>query len=65
MSIAVAAKISALLDGLSLEQLNELPPVERRRFAALCRHWHHLADRPQKADPKAGVLADLRDGRHE
>ena len=63
MPIAVAAKISALLNGLTTDQLDQLSPVERRKFAEICRHWSQLADRPQKAATKAGVLADLNDGR--
>jgi hypothetical protein len=59
MPIAVAAKICALLNGLTTDQLNELSPVERRKFAEICLHWFQLADRPQKIKPKAGVLADL------
>lgn len=63
MPIAIAAKISALLNGLTTDQLNELSPVERRKFAELCYHWFRLADRAGKTTPKIGVLADLDDGR--
>jgi hypothetical protein len=62
MPIAVAAKVSAMLDGLSLQQLNELSPAERRRFAELCFHWSRLADRPRGEEAKAGVLSELRRG---
>jgi hypothetical protein len=61
MAIAVAAKIRALLNGLTTDQLDQLSPVERRKFAEICFYWAQLADRPQKAE--AGVLADLKDGR--
>jgi hypothetical protein len=63
MPIAVAAKISALLNGLTTDQLNELSPVERRKFAELCHHWSRLADRPSKDNPKAGVLYEVKSGR--
>jgi hypothetical protein len=62
MPIAIAAKISALLNGLTTDQLNELSPVERRKFAEICFHWFQLADRPRKVEPGAGVLSDLRRG---
>ncbi len=62
MPVCVAARIAALLDGLTPAQLDLLPPVERRRFAELCRHWHKLADKPAAAAPKAGILSDLRNG---
>ena len=60
--MCVAARIAALVDGLTLVQLDLLPPVERRRFAELCHHWHKLADKPAAVAPKAGILSDLRDG---
>lgn len=63
MPVCVAARIAALLDGLTLSQLDLLSPVERRRFAELCRRWHELADRSAASCAlKAGVLSDLRDG---
>jgi hypothetical protein len=63
LPVCVAARIAALLDGLTLAQLELLPPVERHRFAELCRHWHELADRPATSPaPEAGVLSDLRNG---
>jgi hypothetical protein len=63
MPVTVAARIAALLDGLTVAQLNLLPPVDRRRFADLCRQWHELADRPSRSPaPKGGVLSDLRAG---
>ena len=67
MAVCVAARIAALLDGLTPSQLDLLVPVERRRFAELCRRWHELAEKPLASPaPKAGILRDLRDGhRHE
>jgi hypothetical protein len=64
MPVCVAARITALLDGLTLRQLDLLTPVERERFAELCRHWHQLARKPaQESSPKTGVLSDLREGK--
>ena len=40
--MCVAARIAALLDGLTPARLDLLPPVERRRFAVLCHRWHVL-----------------------
>ena len=63
MPIAVAAKISALLNGLTQDQLNQLSPAERQRFAALCHHWSQLVEHPRKEEPKSGLLLDLKSGR--
>jgi hypothetical protein len=62
MPITVAAKVSALLNGLTTVQLDELSPIERRKFAELCRHWFQLADRPRRAAPKTGILSQLQRG---
>jgi hypothetical protein len=50
--------------------IEELSPVERRKFADLCRRWADLAEprRPVSGasrigpDPTAGVLLELRRG---
>jgi hypothetical protein len=57
----IADKIAALLDGLSREDLDRLPPARRQKFAALCHHWAQLAERPPK-EPKAGILSSLKNG---
>jgi hypothetical protein len=57
----VINKISALLEGLSLADLEAATPIQRRRFGDLCRHWWQLAER--RLEPKAGVLKDLKDGK--
>ena len=58
-------KIVALLDGLNSEELDQLAPAHRRKFAALCHHWWRLADGKTK-EPKTGILSDLkREGRPE
>jgi hypothetical protein len=51
-------KTIAFLDGLSLEDLERLPPARRQKFAALCHHWWRLAEGPPK-EPKASVLHHL------
>jgi hypothetical protein len=61
--MSVADKIAALFGALTREEVDAMPPIERRRFADLCRHWADFADlRPQRARPLSGVLADLRRG---
>jgi hypothetical protein len=58
-------QVTALLDaGITLEDLDSLPPAKLRRFAALCHHWHTLADArvKQPVQKQSGVLADLRNG---
>jgi hypothetical protein len=58
----IVDKVTALLAGLDASELDRLPPARRQRFAELCAHWHKLAERRQD-QPKAGILADLKDGR--
>jgi hypothetical protein len=58
----IASKIVSLLGKLSRQDIDELPPIERQRFAQLCRHWAAIADR--RADEhlqrqQGGVLGDL------
>jgi len=60
-STTVAAKIAALANAVTKDDLQAMRPVERRRFAELCRHLADLAD-PKTEAPKSGVLADLRKG---
>jgi hypothetical protein len=61
--MSVAAKIAALFNALTREEVDAMPPVERRRFADLCRHWADFAEiRPREVGPQSGVLADLRRG---
>jgi hypothetical protein len=61
--MSVAHKIAALLNVLTREEVDAMPPAERRRFADLCRHWADFADiRPRPAVPRSGVLADLKRG---
>jgi hypothetical protein len=57
----IVDKVSALLDALTPGDVQALPPIQRRRFADLCRHWADLADRREDA-PKTGVLSDLKSG---
>ena len=58
MPIAIADKIVALLASLSDEDIQALPQAERRRLADQCRH---VTSRAERQEPKAGVLAQLRE----
>ncbi len=61
--MSVAQKIAALFNALTREEVDAMPPAERRRFADLCRHWANFADiRPRPTAPRSGVLADLNRG---
>lgn len=54
--MAVADKIVALLDTMTVASLDALSPVRRRQFADMCRHWAAIADRPKallSARPRA------------
>jgi hypothetical protein len=56
--MAVANKIIALLDTMTLASLDSLPPVRRRQFADLCRHWADVAGSPRGA-PAAKLRASV------
>ena len=61
--MSIADKITALFNALTREEVDAMPPIERRRFADLCRHWANFADlRPRGQTPQSGVLADLKRG---
>ena len=61
--MSVADKIAALFNALTREEVDAMPPIERRRFADQCRHWADFAElRPRLLKPKSGVLEDLRRG---
>jgi hypothetical protein len=61
--MSLAHKIAALFNALTREEVDAMPPAERRRFAELCRHWADFADiRPRPDAPRSGVLADLKRG---
>ena len=67
MPIDLTDKIIALLDSITPRQLEELPPVQRRRLIEQCKH---LADRaalagPNGSKPKAGVLTALKTQRRD
>ena len=55
MPIALPAKIVALLNALTQSHIDELTPVERERFRALCGYWAEQA----KPRPMSGVLLHL------
>ena len=60
--MAVADKIIALLDTLTPESVDALPPLRRRQFADLCRHWAKIAEEPKALAnglPRSGVVDSL------
>jgi hypothetical protein len=58
----LANKVAALLTIVRRQDVEELPPVERQRLAALCRYVAELAE-PPPPPPTSGVLYDLKTGR--
>lgn len=57
MPITTTDRIVALIGYLSREDIEALPPAERRRLADQCRHVAKLADaQPQ---PQRGLLSAL------
>jgi hypothetical protein len=54
-------KIVGLLNTLDSGELDRLPPARLQQFAALCRHWHALAEKRLKdQQDKSGVLPALK-----
>jgi hypothetical protein len=62
--MTIATKVAALLGSIRRQDVEGLPPVERRRFADLCRHVANLAEL-EDTSPKAGILYELRNCRRE
>jgi hypothetical protein len=60
--MSIAGKIAALFAALTQDDLDAMPPAERRRFSDLCSHWHRLAEKSPPPQPKSGVLVLLRRG---
>jgi hypothetical protein len=64
--MSLADKVTALLTGLTPNQVQAMPPVERQHLAEQCRRIAALAEpRPEGATIKGGVLADLQDRRRD
>jgi hypothetical protein len=61
----VISKISALFEALTIAEVEATPPAQRTRFAQYARYWAEIADPQKPPTPKAGVLADLKDGRRQ
>jgi hypothetical protein len=60
----VADKIAALFGALTRQEVDEMPPAQRERFAQLCEHWANFARLRPKA-PKSGVLVELQARRRD
>jgi hypothetical protein len=56
--MTLATKVAALLTIVRRQDVEELSPAERQRFAALCCHIAKFAEPPPS--PKSGVLYDLK-----
>ncbi len=63
MPVGLTVKIAALFAALEAKDLDELSPVERRKFGELLRYWAELAERVRRVEPHVGVLGALRYGR--
>lgn len=59
--MSIAEKALALLTVIRPEDVQALPPAKRQQFTQACRHLADIAE-PKPPPPKAGVLADLRNG---
>ena len=58
--MTIANRITTLLTGLTRNQVEAMPPVERQQLADQCRRIATLAEqRPDGASHKSGVLGDL------
>ena len=58
----MAGKIAALLNTLTLSDVEAMAPTDRRSFAERCRFWAHLVERKGINAEGSGVLAELRHG---
>jgi hypothetical protein len=57
MPIALADKIAALFNALTLDDVEAMSPVQRERFRVLCGYWAEQAKPRPRA--QAGVLRAL------
>jgi hypothetical protein len=60
--MTIAAKVDALLTAIRRQDVEELSPAERQRFARLCRYVAALAE-PPPSPATSGVLCELKAGR--
>jgi hypothetical protein len=58
----MARKIAALLNTLTLSDVEAMAPTDRRSFAECCRFWAHLVERARMDSEDSGILAELRHG---
>ena len=58
--MSLAAKVAALLTGLTPSQIQVMTPLDRLQLANECRRIAALADPPRNGEPKAGVLPILK-----
>jgi hypothetical protein len=58
----MAGKIAALLNTLTLSDVEAMALTDRRRFVECCRFWAHLVERSRIDSEGSGVLAELRHG---
>lgn len=61
----ITSKIAALLVAIRKEDIEQLCPAERLRFAQLCQRAAILATPQEKKVQCAGVLYDLKDYRRD
>lgn len=57
--MAIPDKIVALLDHLTLDELDALSPIRRELFRQRCQHWANLASEPAGAahtEPKSTTV---------
>lgn len=52
-----AEKVAAMLEALTIADVEALPPARRRQLADLCRHWAKLAEPPAADTAPAGTDA--------
>ena len=58
----MAGNIAALLNTLTLSDVEAMAPTDQRSFAERCRFWAHLVERARIDSEGSGVLAELRHG---
>lgn len=58
--MSLASKVTALLTGITPNQVQGMSPVDRQQLANECRRIAALADPPRNGEPKEGVLPRLK-----
>jgi hypothetical protein len=57
--MSVARKIAALIEGLEMADVEQMPPVERDRLAQRFRHWADRIEQSKRRPRPVGIFAEI------